>query len=142
MGFILLLMCSIHAISQTGEVFTKDGKAIEGYDPVAFFTESKPVMGADSLSYKWNDTKWLFSSAKNREAFKENPKKYAPQYGGYCAYGIAQGHKAPTKIDTWTIVDNKLYLNYNASVNQAWVKDQKKLIDKADKEWPEIKDKK
>lgn len=128
------------AKAQKSEIFAPGGKAIKGYDPVAFFTESKPVKGADSLSYQWKQATWLFASRKNLEAFKSDPDKYAPQYGGYCAYGLSQGHKAPTQTDTWTVVNDKLYFNYNSKVKELWVKDQPNLIKTADEKWPAIKD--
>jgi YHS domain-containing protein len=99
------------------------------------------VMGADSLSYDWKGAHWLFSSTQNRDAFKKAPERYAPQYGGYCAYGTAEGHKAPTQTDTWTIVNDKLYFNYNSNVKKSWVKNQQALIEKADQNWPALKDK-
>lgn len=128
------------AKAQKSEIFAPGGKAIKGYDPVAFFTESKPVKGTDSLSYQWKEATWLFASRKNLEAFKSDPDKYAPQYGGYCAYGLSQGHKAPTQTDTWTVVNDKLYFNYNSKVKELWVKDQPSLIKTADEKWPSLKD--
>jgi YHS domain-containing protein len=128
------------AKAQKSEIFAPGGKAIKGYDPVAFFTESKPVKGVDSLTYEWKEAKWLFASRQNLEAFKANPDKYAPQYGGYCAYGTAQGHKAPTQTDTWTVLNDKLYFNYNSKVKELWVKDQQNLIKEGDEKWPAIKD--
>ena len=127
----ILLAANVYA--QKGEVFSAEGKAIKGYDPVAFFTESKAVMGADSLMYQWNDANWYFSSSENMEKFKAKPEAYAPQFGGYCAYGVAEGHKAPTETDTWTIVNGKLYFNYNKDVKKMWVKKEDELIKKADK---------
>src|SRR6185295_15819888 len=76
------------------EVFCTEQGAIGGYDPVAFFTEKKPVSGNDSIAYQWNDATWHFASLENRETFKANPEKYAPQFGGYCVYGTASGHKS------------------------------------------------
>lgn len=73
------------------------GKAIQGYDPVAYFTESKPVEGSKKHKYEWNDATWYFASEKNRDAFKADPEKFAPQYGGYCAWAVSQGYTA--KID-------------------------------------------
>ena len=135
------LLISVQAFAQKSPVFNTDGTAIHGYDAVAFFKAGKPEKGKAQFSYKWKDASWLFAGKENLEAFKLNPEKYAPQYGGYCAYGTAEGHKAPTEIDTWAIVGDKLYFNYNKSVKNMWVKDQKKFIEKADKNWPEIKDK-
>jgi len=130
---------SVHA--QKSSVYVAGGKAIKGYDPVAFFTESKPMMGKDSLTLKWNGASWFFADRKDLELFQATPEKYAPQYGGYCAYGTSQGHKAPTEVETWTVVDGKLYFNYNKKVKELWVKDQTGLIQKADANWPMIKDK-
>lgn len=121
------------------EVYIKEGKAIAGIDPVSYFIESKAVEGRKELVYKWNDANWYFSSEENRKAFEENPAKYAPQFGGYCAFGMADGHKAPTSPDAWTIVDDKLYLNYNNKVKESWVKDTKGNIEKAKKNWPTVK---
>lgn len=135
------LLMSVQVFAQKATVFNTGGTAIHGYDAVAFFTDSKPEKGKAQFSYKWQDVNWLFASNKNLEAFKATPEKYAPQYGGYCAYGTADGHKAPTEINTWTIADGKLYFNYNNNVKSMWLKDQKHLIEKADKNWPEIKDK-
>jgi len=138
---IIIFSVITHVSAQKAEVYSPGGKAIKGYDPVAFFTQSKPVMGADSLSYSWNGATWLFSSRQDLDRFKAEPMKYAPQYGGYCAYGTSQGHKAPTEVDTWTVVDGKLYFNYNKKVKEMWVKDQPGYIQKADIQWPQIKDK-
>ncbi len=120
-------------------IFAPDGKAIKGYDPVAYFTESKPVQGDPKISYSYEGAEWYFASEKNRDAFKADPVKYAPQYGGYCAFGASKGYKAPTEADAWTIVDGKLYLNYNTKVRTEWNKDQPGYIQKADKNWVEIK---
>lgn len=129
------------AHAQKSSVYIADGKAIKGYDPVAFFTDAKPMMGKDSLAFMWNGANWFFSDRAHLESFRATPEKYAPQYGGYCAYGTSQGHKAPTEVDTWTVVDGKLYFNYNKKVKELWVKDQTALITKADANWPMIKDK-
>ena len=131
--------CAVHA--QQSEIFAPDGKAIKGYDVVAFFKEAKPVPGADSLKYSYKGSDWLFASRDHLEAFKANPDMYVPQYGGYCAYGTSQGHKAPTEADTWTIVGDKLYFNYNMKVKNSWSKNREALIEKADMQWPSLKDK-
>lgn len=125
--------------SQTFEVYAPDNKAINGYDPVAFFTEAKPVKGNNAFAYKWKDATWYFASQKNLDAFKTQPEKYAPQYGGFCAYGTAEGHKAPTKPETWTVENNKLYFNYDMGVKKEWDKDRTGLIKKGDEAWPEVK---
>ncbi len=136
--FVLLVSITT-SFAQKPVVFSNDGKAIQGYDPVAYFTDSKPVKGDLTITYAYEGATWFFASAKNRDAFKADPLKYAPQYGGYCAFGTSRGYKAPTEPDAWTIVDNKLYLNYNAKVRTEWDKDKPGYIERADKNWTIIK---
>jgi YHS domain-containing protein len=135
----LIFFSVVQAKAQKSEIFVSGGKAIKGYDAVAFFKESKAVKGADNFSYQYKGATWLFSSKENLEAFETMPEKYAPQYGGYCAYGASQGHKAPTQTDTWTVVNDKLYFNYNSDVKKLWTKDEENLIKVADQKWPDIK---
>jgi YHS domain-containing protein len=136
---IYLLFVSFFALGQSSEVYSTKEGAIDGYDAVAFFKEHKPVKGLKEFSYQWNDAVWYFASLENVKEFKNDPEKYAPQYGGYCAYGTADGHKAPTQPDTWTIVENKLYFNYNQQVKKLWNAKQKEFIEKADRNWPSVK---
>jgi YHS domain-containing protein len=139
-SFLLLAVgCGQPASSQVSEIYAPDNKAINGYDPVAFFTDSMPVKGSGNFSYSWKGADWSFGSAENMEKFKADPDKYAPQFGGYCAYGCSQGHKAPTKPETWTIVDGKLYFNYNGDVKKKWTADRDALIEKANVNWPAVK---
>jgi YHS domain-containing protein len=139
LAMALLIAALLNTQAQQSEIFAPGGKAIKGYDPVAFFKETQPVKGADSLLYNWKNVNWYFASQQNLDSFKTNPEKYAPQYGGYCAYGTSQGHKAPTETSTWTIVNGKLYFNYNGKVKEIWTKDQPTLIEKADQQWPTVK---
>ena len=97
--------------------------AINGYDSVAYFTRNAPVRGVDAHTYEWKGAKWKFSSEANLELFKGNPEKYAPQYGGYCAYGVANDGLVKVDPDQFTIHEGKLYLNYDASVQKDWLKD-------------------
>lgn len=143
----LILMLSITFISvvsfaQNAEIFSNKKGAINGYDVVAYFKESKPVKGETQFNYQWKEVNWYFSNQENLETFKSNPQKYIPQYGGYCAYGTSEGHKVSTDPDAWTIVDGKLYLNYNKDVKVLWNKNQSELIKKADNNWVELKGKK
>lgn len=142
--FILFILVSFtfESTAQKSAVFVKNNKAIDGYDPVAFFTENKPLKGVDSIEIVWNNATWLFSSIKNMEAFKKDPEKYAPQYGGYCAYGCSNGagHKSPTQIETWSIIKGKLYFNYNAKVKELWQKNVDSFINKADSNWVSLKE--
>lgn len=139
--FILVLSFTTQGFSQKSEIFQKDGYAIRGYDAVAFHTEGKAIKGDTLTTYYWKDATWLFSSKTNLEKFAADPEKYAPQYGGYCAYGASDGHKAPTETDTWTIDHEKLYFNYNKRVQASWNKDRSVHIEKANKNWQNIKDK-
>lgn len=137
----LFAFAGLSLFGQESATFIQSGKAIRGYDPVAYFNQGKPVKGNEKLVYSWNNASWYFSSKENLDLFKANPIKYAPQYGGYCAYGLSEGHKAPTDADAWTIENGKLYLNYNTDVRKMWSKEKKERIEKADKNWTEIKDK-
>jgi len=112
------------------------GKAIKGYDPVAYFTDGKPVKGDKQFSHEWKGATWLFSSAAHRDAFAKEPEKYAPQYGGYCAWAVSQNSTADIDPDSWKIVDGKLYLNYNKEIQDKWAKDIPGNIKKADANWP------
>ncbi len=137
---IVITFFAISSINaQAGEVFTSSGKAIKGFDVVAFYKDGRPSKGSDSLSWQWKEATWLFSSQANLDSFKVSPERYAPQYGGYCAYGTAEGHKAPTETDTWTIINGKLYFNYNKKVKEMWSKKQGELIKQADQQWPSVK---
>ncbi len=139
LGFVLLVMFCAGSVIAQKEIFSKSNTAIQGYDPVAYFKESKPVKGKNEFSYVWKGATWNFFNSQNLSEFKSNPEAFAPQYGGYCAYGVAEGHKAPTSPDAWTIVDGKLYLNYDKGVKALWSKDQKGFIKMADKNWDTVK---
>ena len=114
--------------------------AIRGYDTVAFFTENKPVKGKDEFSIDYKGAKWLFSSQENLNLFTEEPEKYAPQYGGYCAYAVSKGSTASIQPELFTIHNGKLYLNYNESINDKWLEDKEALIEDADRNWPGLID--
>jgi len=138
LGFMLV---AFNLSAQQAEVFSKSGVAIRGYDAVAYFKEGKPVKGDEQFSFKWNDANWIFSSRENLDSFKLNPEKFAPQYGGYCAYGVSEDHKAPTDPEAWTIVNGKLYLNYSLKVKEMWNKNQSVRIEDANKNWVHLKNK-
>ncbi len=112
--------------------------AVSGHDPVAFFEEGRAVEGSRSFEHKWNGATWRFASARNRDAFAAAPERYAPQYGGYCAWAVAQGYTASADPKQWSIVDGRLYLNYDADVNAKWKKDVPGFIAAADRHWPRI----
>ncbi|USG60726.1 YHS domain-containing protein [Sneathiella marina] len=114
------------------------GTAVEGYDVVAYFTEGKPVEGTDDLSVNWKGVTWQFSSAENKALFESDPEKYAPQFGGYCAWAVSQGYTASTVPEAWNIIDGKLYLNYSKGVQSTWEQDIPGNIKLADTNWPNI----
>ncbi len=119
-------------------VFENRAGAIRGYDAVAYFTEQKPVKGNDRYSLQWNGATWYFTSAENRDRFQAHPEKYAPQYGGYCAWAVANGYTAAADPDAWRIVDGKLYLNYSLGVQKQWSQDIPGNIARGDKNWPAV----
>ncbi len=135
----LLYFSPAYAVSPINTTWL-GGVAVKGYDPVAYFTEGKPVKGNGKYEYEWMGAKWRFSSAENRDLFTKNPEKYAPQYGGYCAYAVSQGVTADIDPTAWKIVDGKLYLNLSHSVARIWKKDIPGYIALADKNWPKLKD--
>lgn len=116
----------------------KRGVAVKGYDVVAYFTDGKAVKGNEAHTFEHAGVKWQFASADNMNAFKANPEKYAPQYGGYCAYGVAKGATYDIDPDAWKIVDGKLYLNYSTGVQKDWNKDIPGYIKTADANWPDV----
>ena len=120
-------------------VFTARGNlAIRGYDPVAYFTDGQPVKGRKEFTLGWQGADWRFASDENRDLFAADPEKYAPQYGGYCAWAVSRNYTAPTDPDAFTLVDGKLYLNYNKKVMEQWLEDRDANIDSADENWPAV----
>ncbi|MBK1671435.1 hypothetical protein CKO28_25885 [Rhodovibrio sodomensis] len=118
--------------------FAEDGVAIRGYDPVAYFDQGAPVEGSAEHSLEWQGVTWHFASADHRQAFQANPDKYAPKYGGYCAYAVAKDQLVSIDPDAWKIVDGALYLNYSKSVQAKWEKDIPGFIETAEINWPEL----
>jgi YHS domain-containing protein len=114
------------------------GVMIRGYDPVAYFTQGRPVPGHADFSAEYDGAKYLFANAENRDMFKANPKNYMPQYGGYCAYGVAIGKKFDIDPASWRIVDGKLYFNLNPVILEKWSADTKGYIRKSEENWPRI----
>jgi YHS domain-containing protein len=131
------------AFARSPEVYTGilSSTAVGGYDPVAYFREGKPVQGKKEFTHTWKGVTWRFANAKNLDDFKAKPEAYAPQYGGYCAWAVSQGYTAKGDPNAWSIVDGKLYLNYNADVHKTWAKDASGNIIKADQNWPKVLEK-
>ncbi len=120
-AFWLLTVSPAFAIEPVNKTY--DGVAIKGYDSVAYFTDGKPVKGSRGFEYVWMGAKWHFSSAEHRDLFIENPEKYAPKYGGYCAYAISRGSVADIDPEAWNIVGGRLYLNLSKKIRDKWSKD-------------------
>lgn len=136
--FSLIALLAASRLVAAGEYFEVDGLALRGYDPVAYFETNAPVRGLPEYSHTYKGSKFLFTSAKNQQAFAADPEKYAPQFGGFCALGTANGYKVATEPDAFNVVDGKLYLNYNRKVLDIWNKDQAGYIQRANRNWPEV----
>lgn len=130
----------INTLEKTGLLgkFKESGIAIRGYDTVAYWTEGKPVKGSESFIVDWEGAAWHFASQENAQLFEADPAKYAPQYGGYCAYGVAQDALVKIEPENWVIIENKLYLNYNDGVQGKFDKDVFGFIKSADAKFEEL----
>ncbi|SDR39517.1 YHS domain-containing (seleno)protein [Pseudovibrio sp. Tun.PSC04-5.I4] len=139
-GLALSTLMTVPMTAMADDVtnFVEDGYAIKGTDPVAYFTEDKPVAGNAKYTTTYQGVKWKFSSQSNLDKFKADPVKYAPQYGGWCATGVSFGVKIPIQPDKWKIVDGKLYLNAHAGAQRSFLKDPKASITRANENWPGI----
>ena len=115
-----------------------NGVALKGYDPVSYFTDMKPEMGMSDISYKWGGATWQFTSKDQMKMFKENPSKYAPQYGGYCAYAITKNKLVPADPAIWTMENGMLYLNVNADAQKLFRKDIMDNINMGEKNWKSL----
>ena len=131
----LLLLSRIVA---AGDFFEVDGVALGGYDPVAYFEVGQPTRGLVALNHEYRGSTFLFSSQENQRKFAAAPEKYAPQFGGFCALGTANGYKVKTEPDAFKVVDGKLYFNYNRKVLELWTQDQAGYIERANKNWPDV----
>jgi hypothetical protein len=116
------------------------GLMLQGYDVVAYFADGRPVRGSSSYVHRWQNAEWRFASAEHRDAFAANPERYVPQYGGFCAYGVAQGYRVDVDPTAWRIVDGRLYLNYDHSVQRTWAQDIPGYVRQADQNWTRLRD--
>jgi hypothetical protein len=114
------------------------GVAIQGYDAVAYFTGNAAVKGSPSFTHAWNGVRWQFASAANRDAFAREPERYAPAFGGYCAYGVSRGYTVDIDPEAYAVVDGTLYLNYSKSVQRTWNQDRAGYIEKARQQWAKL----
>lgn len=140
LALILLLIPPSASAQSIDPIYTSkfSNTAVGGYDPVAYFTEGEPVKGSTDYQLEHKGARFLFSSQENFEAFVANPTKYAPQYGGYCAWAVAHNKTARGNPKNWTIVDGKLYLNINDRIENNWKANQAEFIKAADKNWPKL----
>ena len=132
-GFIAILASPVFS----AEFFDRNGLAIDGYDPVAYFTEQKSVKGSPEFRSDYKGSTFQFVSAAHRDAFMADPEKFAPQYGGYCAYGMAKGYKAKIDPAAFSVIHGTLYLNYSDAVRTRWLSDVPGYVQQADANWPE-----
>ena len=135
------LIATTVAARQPAHYLDRNGLALGGYDAVAYFTESRAVKGHAEFEYAWDGAQWRFASAANRDRFMRNPERFAPQFGGYCAYAVSQGHTASGDPEAWSVVTGKLYVNYSQSVKKTWEQDAPGYITKALANWPSVLDK-
>lgn len=137
LGLFLFAPLAVSA-QPASAIFADRGLAIRGYDVVAYFTQGRPTRGQAAFTHQWNGATWRFASASHRDQFAADPTKYAPQYGGFCAWAVSEGYEAPIDPTAWRIVDGKLYLNYNASIQRQWEADIPGRIARGDANWPTV----
>ena len=136
-----VLLVAVVASPVFGQDVSKSTPGISGYDPVAYFTDGKPMRGSGYHVAEFDDVTYAFASEEHKEMFEANPEKYVPSYGGYCAYGVAVGKKFVADPTVWKVVDGKLYLNLDKGIQGKWNADIPGYIKTGDKNWVEIKDK-
>lgn len=130
---------AVAAAGFTGPAFAKDPLALTGYDPVSYFSGRAPSKGSSEFTAKHRGLTYRFANAKNRDAFKANPTRYAPQFDGYCAFGVARGYKVGVDPLAFKVVSGKLYVNYSKSVQRTWNRDVPGFIKQANANWPGLK---
>ncbi len=130
---------ALAVFASAGEFNEADGAAIRGYDAVAYFRENRPVKGSAEFRHLHKGSTFLFASAANRDAFAADADHYAPQYDGYCAFGASRGYKADVDPAAFSVIADRLYLNYNAKVQRDWLADPPRFIREADQRWPETR---
>lgn len=138
-GLLALVLGGVPGTLGAEDIFTDNGLALRGYDPVAYFTDGAPQRGSAEFAAEWGGAEWRFATAANRDAFMAAPEAYAPQYGGYCAWAVSQGYTAPINPHAWAIVDGRLYLNASTRVQRRWARDAGDHIQRADANWPGLR---
>lgn len=125
-------------IFQSGRAQLGQDLAVGGHDTVAYHTQRMPVPGSEQFAARWKEAVWRFASKENLDLFVAEPEKYAPQYGGYCAFAVAHGGTSPGDPKVWSVIGGKLYLNLNPSIQSQWNRDQTGFITRADQNWPRV----
>lgn len=137
---IILCLCFVSLNALAADIAkSRNGVAIEGYDPVAYFSDRKARKGEVKISYQWGGALWHFVSVENLTLFKQDPEKYMPRYGGYCANGLSDGHKIEANPNNWRIIDGKLYLFFSQYGREQWSGKIKPLMESAEQSWDELK---
>ena len=141
-AFATVALSITSAFARSADVYTGtfSSLAVGGYDTVAYFTQKKPIVGDAQFSTEWKGATWRFASKANLDAFRANPATYAPQFGGYCAWAVAHNYTASGDPLVWTVVNGKLYLNYDRDVQKQWEKDIPRYIADGNKNWPSALD--
>ena len=141
-GGLCALLAPVPALATKPEIYTGlvRGVAVGGYDPVAYFASGTAVKGNPAITVEHAGAMWRFATEANRALFAADPEKYAPQYGGYCAWAIASGYTAKGDPEAWRIVDGKLYLNYSKGIQRRWERDTPGNIAKGNANWPSVLD--
>jgi YHS domain-containing protein len=139
-GLAFALLAPVAARAAKAPIYTSliSDVAVSGHDPVAYFTQGRPVKGDARFSTTWSGATWRFATAANLAAFRADPARYAPQFGGYCAWAVSQGYTASADPTVWKVVGGKLYLNYSRSIGQRWEQDVPGNIRKAEANWPGV----
>ena len=133
-----LLVLARPALAREPDIYNDQGAAIDGSDAVAYFAENGPVAGSADHTVDWKGATWRFANAANADAFAANPEKFAPQFGGYCAFAASRGYLAPTTPEAWTIYEGQLFLNANLRARELWLRDVPGNIAKGRANWPGI----
>lgn len=137
-GGLLSLPASVSAAEDPVYTGFLSNIAVGGYDPVSYFSADGPVKGSADYSLTYKGAEWHFATAGNRDAFNKDPERYAPQYGGYCAWAVSQGSTAKGDPENWKIVNGKLYLNYNSDIQKRWERNIPENIQAGDRNWPRV----
>jgi YHS domain-containing protein len=140
-AIVVLALTSAFAGNKNLVNTDKSGVALQGYDPVAYFTDNQPVRGLPQYQSQYNGATYYFASAEHKVAFDKDPAHYAPQFGGYCAWAVSQGHTAKISVDAFQVVDNRLLLQYDKSIRDKFNKDTRGNLTKADQNWPSLVEK-